>query len=46
MATQNVDEAVVASNLFNVNGLVAFITGGGTGECLMNMLRFSRSSGF
>jgi hypothetical protein len=35
MATQNVDEAVVASNLFSVDGLVAFITGGGTGEYLI-----------
>lgn len=35
MATQNVDEAVVAGNLFNVDGLVAFITGGGTGEYLV-----------
>ncbi|KAL6696462.1 hypothetical protein J3F84DRAFT_370123 [Trichoderma pleuroticola] len=35
MATQNVDEAVVAGNLFNVDGLVAFITGGGTGIGLM-----------
>ncbi|PNP37393.1 hypothetical protein TGAMA5MH_10692 [Trichoderma gamsii] len=35
MATPNIDEAVVANNLFNVDGLVAFITGGGTGIGLM-----------
>lgn len=46
MATQNIDEAVVANLLFNVDGLVAFITGGGTGKYLydlMNALCFIRS---
>lgn len=49
MATQNIDEAVVATNLFNVDGLVAFITGGGTGEYpsdLMKTLCFIQSSRF
>ena len=37
MTGPSVDEAVVAANLFNVDGLVAFITGGGTGECMMRL---------
>ena len=39
MTNSDVNEAVVAANLFNVDGLVAFITGGGTGEYMRRISR-------
>lgn len=39
MASQTGDASLAAGNLFNVDGLVAFITGGGTGKSMSSFPR-------
>ena len=44
MSAFNATTSVEASNLFNVNGLVAVVTGGGTGSSRSPVIHIRRSS--